>query len=267
MPILNYGSDKQQWENAHVDDYAKSGGQKKDRRWAEGSTTIRTVDAQGRPLYYLTYSANNFENAFYGVGYATATNPLGPWRKSPANPVLSQDPAKGLYSTGHGGVIASPDGTELYYVHHGRPATTSSRALYTSRMRVDASGLSIEASTSDEPLPSGAAPLTVRLGDRVLRPSSGHPATTTVHVTSGTGAGFDLTNPLNRVRAELAPAGAGSVTVRGGEVTVTATGHRPAVLTVVYQRQLAGGGYRDVANTRPHVSVPVQVTVPVVPGR
>lgn len=263
VPILNYGSDKQAWENAHVDDYAKSGGQKKDRRWAEGSTTIRTVDAQGRPLYYLTYSANNFENEFYGVGYATATSPLGPWRKSPANPVLSQDPAKGLYSTGHGSVIASPDGAELYYVHHGRPSTTSSRALYTSRMRIDATGLSIESSTSDEPLPSGLAPLTIRADDHVLRPSLD--TTTTVHVTTRTGAEFDLTNPLNRVRAELRPSDAGSVATVDGEVHVTA--HRPAVLTITYQRQLADGSYQDVANTRPHVSLPVQVTIPVAPRR
>jgi hypothetical protein len=266
VPILDHGSDKQQWENAHVDDYARSGGQKKDRRWEEGSTTIRTTDAQGRPLYYLTYSANNYENEFYGVGYATATSPLGPWRKSPANPVLSQDPAKGLYSTGHGSVIASPDGTQLYYVHHGRPTTTSARALYTSRLRLD-HGLSIEASTSDEPLPSGVAPLTVHTDDRVLRPSPDHPATTTVRVASRAGAEFDLTNPSNRVRAELHPAGAGSVVVRGGDVTVTVTGRRAAVLTLVYQRQLADGGYRDVANIRSHVRVPVRVTIPVVPRR
>lgn len=264
VPILNYGSDKQAWENAHVDDYARSGGEKKDRRWAEGSTTVRTVDAQGRPLYYLTYSANNFENEFYGVGYATASSPLGPWRKSPANPVLAQDPAKGLYSTGHGSVIGSPDGAELFYVHHGRPSTTSSRALYTSRLRLGGGALSIESSTTDEPLPSGVGPLRARAADHVLRPSRTRPATTTVHVTSAQGAGFDLTNPLNRVRATLRPANAGTVVVRGSEVTVTA--RRPALLTVVYQRQRADGGYRDVANTRPHLRVPVQVAIPVIPA-
>jgi hypothetical protein len=263
VPILNYGSDKQEWENAHVDDYATSGGQKKDRRWAEGSTTLRTVDAQGRPLYYLTYSANNFENEYYGVGYATSRSPLGPWRKSPTNPVLSQDPAKGLYSTGHGSVVASPDGTQLYYVHHGRPSTTSPRAIYTSAMRLGGDGLAIRSSTSDESLPSGVGPLTVRTADRLLRTTPGRPVTTTAHVWSAPGAEFDLTNPLNRVRATLWPAGAGTVAVQGGQVTVTPHRRGGAVLTVVYQRELAAGGYRDVANTRPHLSVPVRVTIPV----
>jgi beta-xylosidase len=266
VPVLDYGSDKQAWENAHVDDYAKSGGEKKDRRWAEGSTTIRTVDARGNPVYYLTYSANNFENEFYGVGYATAAGPLGPWRKSPANPVLSQDPARDLYSTGHGSVIGSPDGTELYYVHHGRPSTTSPRALYTSRLHL-ADGLSIDASTADEPLPAGVGPLAIRADDRLLRPRPGRPATTTVHVTSAPGAEFDLADPLNRVRATLRPAGAGTVAVRGNEVTVTLAGHRPAQLTVTYQRHRADGTYRDVANTGPRRGVPVQVTIPVVPRR
>jgi GH43 family beta-xylosidase len=267
VPIVDYASDKQQWENAHVDDYARSGGQKKDRRWAEGSTTMRTTDAQGRPLYYLTYSANNYENEFYGVGYATAPSPLGPWRKSPANPVLAQDPAKGLYSTGHGSVIASPDGTQLYYVHHGRPTTTSARALYTARLHLDGHGLSIDESTSDEPLPPGTAPLTMRSDDRVLHARPGHAATSTVHVSSRAGAEFDLTNPLNRLRVELRPPGAGSVEVSGGKITVTTTGRRPALLIATYQRQRADGTYVDVANTRPHLRVPVQLTIPVVPAR
>jgi hypothetical protein len=45
------------------------------------------------------------------------------------------------------------------------------------------------------------------------------------------------------------------------------TAHRPALLTVVYQRHQAAGGYRDVANTRPGVRLPVRVTIPVLAGR
>jgi glycosyl hydrolase family 43 len=259
VPIVNYGSDKQDWENAHVDDYAHSGGQKKDRRWAEGSTTVRTVDAQGRPQYYLTYSANNFENEFYGVGYATARSPLGPWRKSPANPILAQDPAKSLYSTGHGSIVGSPDGRQLFYVHHGRPATTAARALYTSAMDIGQDGMSITSSTSDEPVPSGVGPLTIRAADPVLRV----PGWTTVAVRSAPGAAFDLANPANRLRAWLTPASAGTVSVAGGRVTVTAD--RRAVLTVAYQRKLADGSYRDVSNVYGGKRVPVRVTIPVVP--
>lgn len=260
VPILEYGSDKQGWENAHVDDYANSGGEKKDRRWAEGSTTIRTVDGQGRPLYYLTYSANNFENEFYGVGYATARGPLGPWRKSPTNPILAQDPTKGMYSTGHGSIVNSPDGTQSYYVHHGRPTTTSPRALYTSTMDIGP-GMKIRSSTADEPMPSGVAPLLLRTDDRLLRTTPSVPVSTKAHVYSAKGAEFDLTNPLNRLRAQLHPANAGKVTVTGNQVTVTVT--RPALLTLTYQRKLTTGNYRDAANTRPGKHIPIRTTIPI----
>jgi glycosyl hydrolase family 43 len=259
VPIVSYGADKQDWENAHVDDYANSGGQKKDRRWAEGSTTLRTADGR----YYLTYSANNFENEFYGVGYATADNPLGPWRKSPANPILAQDPAKGLYSTGHGSVIASPDGSESFYVHHGRPSTTSARALYTSRLSIG-DGLAITSSTTDEPMPAGVAPLSARAGDHALVTRPGVPVSTDGVVTSAAGAAFDLGNPLNRLRAELRPAGAGTVSVEGGRMTVTLAKRGAAVVTLSYQRQRADGSYVDVSNLVGGARLPVRTVLPVV---
>jgi Flp pilus assembly protein TadG len=78
------------------------------------------------------------------------------------------------------------------------------------------------------------------------------------------GAEFDLANPQNRVRASLWPANAGTVTVTGNEVTVTTSRHGVARLTITYQRQLADGSYRDVANTRRHHGAPVAVTVPVI---
>ncbi|HYZ04990.1 MAG TPA: family 43 glycosylhydrolase, partial [Rubrobacter sp.] len=138
--ILDYGHVKQAWENAHVNDYATSGGTRKDRRWEEGSTTVKSyvdndVDGRKDAVYYLTYSANNWENPDYGVGYATATSPLGPWKKYAGNPILAKDPSLPMYSTGHGSIANSPDGSQIYYVHHGRPSATGGpRKLYTERL-------------------------------------------------------------------------------------------------------------------------------------
>ena len=110
--ILDYDHDKQAWENADVNDYALTGGEKKDRRWAEGSSTLKRYYGPGarKAVYYLTYSANNWETPQYGVGYATSDSPLGPFRKSPTNPILSQNAQIGMYSTGHGSFASSPDG-------------------------------------------------------------------------------------------------------------------------------------------------------------
>lgn len=45
--------------------------------------------------YYLIYSGSPTHESGYAVGYATAESPLGPFRKSPDNPVFysSSDPA------------------------------------------------------------------------------------------------------------------------------------------------------------------------------
>ena len=68
--------------------------------------------------YYMTYSANHYTDPRYGVGYATAPAPLGPWTKSDTNPILSQDPKNGVSGPGHSSIIRSPDGQETFIVYH-----------------------------------------------------------------------------------------------------------------------------------------------------
>ena len=67
-------------------------------------------------FYYLFYSGNGYTSPDYGVGYAVAKNPMGPWKKYPKNPVLFK---KGnIQGTGHNSFIRSPDGKELFIVYH-----------------------------------------------------------------------------------------------------------------------------------------------------
>ncbi|WP_331272822.1 family 43 glycosylhydrolase [Motilibacter deserti] len=270
-PVVNYGSDKQAWENAHVNDYTVYVGQKKDRRWSEGSTTVKHY-VNGKAVYYLLYSANNWENENYGVGYATADSPLGPWRKFEGNPVLSKNAALPMYGTGHGSVIASPDGSELYYVHHGRPGATSGpRKLYTERMTIDdakpdANGnptLSIDQTTADRPVPSGVGPFSITAGTATkLEP--GEAADVAVTVKSAPGAALPLTDPLNRVTALVADPAVATATVSGGTVRVTANSAGTTQVTVTYQRQQSSGAYVDVHNLTEAGATPVAVTFTVV---
>jgi hypothetical protein len=241
-PILNYGSDKQSWENAHVDDYRKTHGQNKDRRWEEGSTTIRRT-VNGKPVYYLTYSANNFASPSYGVGYATSSSPLGPFRKSATNPVLTQNAELGMYSTGHGSVISSPDRREQFYVHHARNSVTADRSLYTEPLTFarDAT-LSIGQSVSDTPLPSGVAPLTLRTTASTIRSGD----RVGWQVRSAPGGRFFLGNKQNRVTVT----GVGRVPVSvdrdaDGAVLSVPAG-KVGVVRLGYQRERAAGGYYDV---------------------
>lgn len=41
-----------------MNDYVKSGGTMKDRRWAEGSTLANRRGREGKEVYVMTYSCN-----------------------------------------------------------------------------------------------------------------------------------------------------------------------------------------------------------------
>jgi hypothetical protein len=249
--ILDYGHDKQSWENAHVNDYETSGGTKKDRRWEEGSTTIEAHLDNGA-LYYLTYSANNWENPDNGVGFATATNPLGPWKKHAGNPILAKDPSLPMYSTGHGSIAHSLDGSQAYYVHHGRPSDAGGpRKLYTERLfmqgtPLDVNGnptLDVDQTTSDRPVPSGVAPYSISASATSVARGTWH---VRWQVSSASGGLLALANPLNRVTVSLDRPGTVTPDADGQGATVTLNGRGTGRLT--YQRRKAVGTYEDVYN-------------------
>src|SRR3546814_6223392 len=84
--------DKQaEWESRSVTSHEVN------RRWTEGSFTFKHAGT-----YYMMYSANHFGGEHYAVGYATAESPLGPYVKSPGNPVLEKNTAHGGKVTGTG---------------------------------------------------------------------------------------------------------------------------------------------------------------------
>jgi hypothetical protein len=270
--VISYGADPQDWENFHVDDYVKFNGTKKDRRWAEGSTLLTRPDADGEPVYLLTFSANNFEASNYGVGFATAPSPLGPFRKSARNPVLSQlpDAEIPIFSTGHGSVVASPPrhahdrvgaqdvtretpkGAELFYVHHARNDTTVARSMFTTRMTLDESAvfvgsddaISMSLTPFDQPLPKNTFPITIEArcaGD----------STFTVRVTSKFDSAFDLLEGSNRVVAlpgERTPASIAEDPEHLGWFTVNF--NDGAVEKLAYQRLSVDGSWPTVTSKK-----------------
>ncbi|WP_129714145.1 glycoside hydrolase family 43 protein [Pedobacter sp. SYP-B3415] len=78
---------------------------------AEGPTSIKH-----KGLYYLFYTANDFRNPDYAVGYATSTSPAGPFTKFSGNPILNRSLTK-INGTGHGDLFTGP-ANKLYYVFH-----------------------------------------------------------------------------------------------------------------------------------------------------
>lgn len=107
------------------------------RRWTEGSYTIKH-----NGIYYMMYSANFFGGQYYAVGYATADNPLGPYRKAENNPVLQKNTDKGgdVTGTGHNMILLMPNG-EMYCVYHGRTTKTGEeRVVFIDKMEITEKG-------------------------------------------------------------------------------------------------------------------------------
>jgi beta-xylosidase len=77
---------------------------------AEGPSVLKH-----KGTYYLIYTANDFRNPDYAVGYATSSSPLGPWKKWSGNPIMSRKHI-GENGTGHGDFFRR--GKDLFYVFH-----------------------------------------------------------------------------------------------------------------------------------------------------
>ena len=82
-----------------------------DWRVSEGPTVIKNGDE-----YLLFYSTNDFRNPDYAVGFATSLSPLGPWKKSDQNPIISTKTIN-YKGTGHGDIFFDTKG-EMNYVLH-----------------------------------------------------------------------------------------------------------------------------------------------------
>lgn len=87
----------------------------------EGPTVIKH-----KRNYYLFYSANDFRNVDYAVGYAVAPTPYGPWKKSSENPIISKQHT-GKNGSGHGDLIQNRKGDWNYVLHVHSAQAGSSR--------------------------------------------------------------------------------------------------------------------------------------------
>jgi GH43 family beta-xylosidase len=136
----------QEWEGLHSM-HARS---------TEGMTVFQHGDQ-----YYMTYSANHYADPNYGIGYATASKPLGLWTKYEGNPILQKNLEKGVSGPGHNAIVKSPDGKEWFMVYHSHADVknpSGRRIVNIDRMIIDEEGkISVAGPTrSPQPLPSGS---------------------------------------------------------------------------------------------------------------
>lgn len=80
-------------------------------------------------LYYCFYSGGNWQNLTYGVSYAVAEHPLGPWAEPYQGAVVLQTLPGRLIGPGHNSVVLGPDGNH-YIVFHAWDAELVARRMH-----------------------------------------------------------------------------------------------------------------------------------------
>ncbi len=96
---------------------------------AEGPTLVKR-----KGTYYLIYSANHFMSVTYGVGYATAPTPTGPWTRYSGNPIIRKE-FLDINGTGHGDIFM--DGDDMYYVFHTHASDEEVRPRHTMLVKME----------------------------------------------------------------------------------------------------------------------------------
>lgn len=89
------------------------------------------VKRRGR--YWCLFSGSRWEGENYGVDWAVADHPLGPWSgESPEGPRLLRS-RPGLVGPGHNSLVVGPDG-EDYIVFHAWDEARTKRQMYVERL-------------------------------------------------------------------------------------------------------------------------------------
>ena len=83
--------------------------------------------------YYMTYSANDYQSPWYGVGYATTTDIRRGWTKYRSNPIVQN--VEGLFGTGHHSFFTDKEGRLriVFHAHHSS-GTIHPRMMYIGTM-------------------------------------------------------------------------------------------------------------------------------------
>lgn len=101
-----------------------------DREWDAWHTVEGPCVIAHESKYYCLYSGGCWQTPEYGVSYAVAEHPLGPWRDewSQAGPVVLKGVEGKVLGPGHNSVVRGPDGRTWFMVYHAwDPARTARR--------------------------------------------------------------------------------------------------------------------------------------------
>lgn len=98
------------------------------RQWTAWHTLEGPCVTVREGRYYCFYSGGNWQTHDYGVSYATAEHPLGPWQHAPeTGPIVLRQHAGEILGPGHNSYTIAPDGSDVLVYHAWDPARTARR--------------------------------------------------------------------------------------------------------------------------------------------
>lgn len=147
-------------------------------RASKGGVRWHTVEGpfvlERKGRYYEMFSAGNWQNDSYGVGYAVSDRIVadGEWEQvcdgTGALPILCSVPSL-VRGPGHNSVVRGPDNRQLYCVYHYWPEDAAGRVMAIDRLDWAGGRLVILGPTvGEQPAPNGARSLRGASGLRVL---------------------------------------------------------------------------------------------------
>jgi GH43 family beta-xylosidase len=99
------------------------------RQWTAWHTVEGPCIVAHGGRYYCFYSGGNWQTNDYGMSYAVADHPLGPWRHAPeSDPIVLRQRDEHALGPGHNSYAIAPDGrTEVLVYHAWDPARSARR--------------------------------------------------------------------------------------------------------------------------------------------
>jgi GH43 family beta-xylosidase len=105
------------------------------RRWRAWHTVEGPCVVMHDDRYYCFYSGGNWQTRDYGVSFAVADNPLGPWHHSVAmGPVVLREDPAGVLGPGHNSYAIGPDGQTEFLVYHAWDVARTKRRMCIDRL-------------------------------------------------------------------------------------------------------------------------------------
>jgi GH43 family beta-xylosidase len=98
------------------------------RRWAAWHTVEGPCVVEHDGQYYCFYSGGNWQTHEYGVSFAVARHPLGPWHHAAeTGPVVLREKRGQALGPGHNSYVITREGIEILVYHAWDPARKARR--------------------------------------------------------------------------------------------------------------------------------------------